>query len=648
MIRLPAVVAAFATAYVAVTANAEDLPPLEAWGELPVVDMVELSPSGALVASRITKEGRDIVVVAQTSANEFITGVNAEAVKPRWLSFVSDEHLVLVASTSNRAGFMGDRFEYSAAHALDIETGDVRTLLNRARELYAYQSGLGRIVGRSPDKKTLYMPAFSGGGGSGKPFYSLYAVSLDKRRERRRVRGSAHTNDWFLDQHGAPLVREDFDDDKNIHSIWALDEKGKKLRLLYEDETERPAFSTVGLTPDRSALVVLSGSAKTGVVSYYLMSIEDGSITGPILERDGLGIERVITDINRVVHGVEYEGFKPSYAFFDEELDKRISTILRRLPDTSAKLVSWSEGFDRLVVEISGGWSSGAYLLFDKGVLQPRVLALSRPAITNEHVAGTRVTEYSAGDGLTIPALLTAKDDVLEAGNAPVIVMPHGGPEAHDRYEFDWLPQFFAARGYVILQPQFRGSTGFGSAFIRAGRGEYGGKMRTDVDDGVRHLVEQGIADPDRVCIVGASYGGYVALASGAFSSELYRCVVAISAVSDVRRMLRTRKSERGSRHWVIDYWEDLYGAEASDKDELREISPALNAGSFRAPVLLVHGRDDTVVPMEQSRVMQKALSKADKDVTFVQLKGEDHWMSRADTRVEMLRAVSEFIGEHL
>ena len=172
--------------------------------------------------------------------------------------------------------------------------------------------------------------------------------------------------------------------------------------------------------------------------------------------------------------------------------------------------------------------------------------------------------------------------------------------------------------------------------------------MQSDLDDGVDFLVEQGIADPQRVCMFGASYGGYAALAAGAFSPDKYRCIVAFAPVADLRRMLSQERRERGRDNWALDYWEGLYGAEASEKEELKALSPVFHADAFKAPVLLIHGKKDTVVRIDQSKAMNKALRKAGKDVTFIQLKGEDHWLTQEDTRIEMLRAAAEFIERHL
>ncbi|MGB5492699.1 MAG: alpha/beta fold hydrolase [Woeseiaceae bacterium] len=631
-----------------VSANAEDFAPLEAYGELPVVGMMQLSPDGTRTVSRIAVDGRDFIAIRDVETNKIVGGANAERVNPRHLRFVNQQHVVLITSTAVRGGLGRGSFDYSMAYSMNAETSEVRMLLQRAKGLYERQGGLGRIVGRSPDGNTVFMPAFTGGGGGDAPYLSLLSVGLDGARERRIARGNKHTIDWFVDQNGVPIIREDFNDEDNVYKIWAVDGKGKEERLLYEEENKLLPFSLVGLTQERDALVIVARSSDTGVASYFLMSVEDGEISGPVLERDGLGVERVITDVNRVVYGVEFEGFLPQYEFFDEMLDKRVAAIKEMLPDTSVRLTSWSEDFSRLLVKVSGGWNSGAYVLFTGSESTPKTLARSRPAIDKEHVVPTRIIDYEAGDGRRIPALVTVREDVAAKGSAPLVVMPHGGPRSHDRFRFEWDVQYLASRGYAVLQPQFRGSDGFGNEHISAGAGEWGGKMQSDVDDGVNYLVEEGLADPERVCIVGASYGGYAALAAGAFSPGMYRCVVAIAPVSDLHRMMRRERSDHGRDHWVLDYWERLQGADLSQKDTLKSLSPAFHADAFTAPVLLLHGKKDTVVPIEQSKIMNKALKKAGKDVTFIQLKGEDHWLSQPDTRLETLRAIAAFIDEHL
>ena len=228
----------------------------------------------------------------------------------------------------------------------------------------------------------------------------------------------------------------------------------------------------------------------------------------------------------------------------------------------------------------------------------------------------------------------------------PVVILPHGGPESRDVAEFDWLSQFLASRGYAVLQPQFRGSVGYGEKFRQAGYRQWGGLMQDDVSDGVRHLIATGVADPSRVCIVGASYGGYAALAGAAFTPELYACAVSISGVSDLPAMIGSTKKNYGSDSDSVAYWIDHIGP-ATDPNTIAK-SPARSASTVRAPVLLLHGADDSVVPIQQSKAMQRALLEAGKPVTFVTLTGEDHWLSRSATRTRVLQELETFLAEHL
>lgn len=171
--------------------------------------------------------------------------------------------------------------------------------------------------------------------------------------------------------------------------------------------------------------------------------------------------------------------------------------------------------------------------------------------------------------------------------------------------------------------------------------------MQDDVSDGVKALIKFGYADPDRVCIVGSSYGGYSALAGGAFSPELYRCVVAVNGVSDLPRMLGDEKRRHGSNHWVVSYWTKVIGDSKHELEKLKQLSPANFAAQFQAPVLLIHSKDDTVVPIRQSRIMKRALKKAGKPVELISLKGEDHWLSVSASRRAMLKAIDRFLDVH-
>jgi dipeptidyl aminopeptidase/acylaminoacyl peptidase len=216
---------------------------------------------------------------------------------------------------------------------------------------------------------------------------------------------------------------------------------------------------------------------------------------------------------------------------------------------------------------------------------------------------------------------------------------------AQDMPGFDWWAQAMASRGYAVLQPQFRGSDGLGWKHATAGFGEWGRKMQTDLSDGVRYLAAQGTIDPKRVCIIGASYGGYAALAGPTLDRGVYRCAVSVAGVSDPESMLNwERHRESSSDNATMRFWTRFMGVKSYDDPKLRDISPLRHAADADVPILLIHGSDDTVVPISQSEDMESALRDAGKPVKFVRLKSEDHWLSRAETREKMLQAAIAFL----
>jgi dipeptidyl aminopeptidase/acylaminoacyl peptidase len=227
----------------------------------------------------------------------------------------------------------------------------------------------------------------------------------------------------------------------------------------------------------------------------------------------------------------------------------------------------------------------------------------------------------------------------------PLVVFPHGGPAARDAPGFDWWAQAMASRGYAVLQVNFRGSGGFGWKFLSSGFGQWGRKMQTDLSDGVRYLAKEGIVDPKRVCIVGASYGGYAAMAGPTLDPGVYRCAAAYAGISDLASFTPWVKNQNGvgSQRYLIRF----LGAESAKDPSLSQISPARNVDKVTVPMLLIHGRDDTVVPLAQSQMMADALRKAGKPVDMLVLNSTDHWLSKGETRLAMLQAITAFLEKN-
>jgi dipeptidyl aminopeptidase/acylaminoacyl peptidase len=254
-------------------------------------------------------------------------------------------------------------------------------------------------------------------------------------------------------------------------------------------------------------------------------------------------------------------------------------------------------------------------------------------------IAPARKVSIAAGDGTILPALLTLPLDP-PAGPIGFVVLPHGGPNAHDSLQFDWIVQFIASRGYGVLQPQFRGSSGYGSAFQRAGYREWGGRMQDDVTDATRWLIDQKLADPKRLCIVGSSYGGYAALTGAAQHPDLYRCVAAIAPVTDVEKLLHDREH--------IEFVEANRNRIAGTSGTVGIPSPVDLAGAISAPVLLIHGKRDFTVPVAHSEEMAARLREAGHKPVVVYIDDSDHFFSHPGGRLQALKALDSFLNANL
>ena len=332
------------------------------------------------------------------------------------------------------------------------------------------------------------------------------------------------------------------------------------------------------------------------------------------------------------------------YFFFDPADQAAWTQIERAFPGEALEFISWSDDRQKLVVRVFGEKSGSVYSLFDRATNQFSILGNYYSGIEPADIAPVKAIHYPAADGLPINAYITVPRGVTPKA-LPLIVLPHGGPQLRDAPGFDWWSQALASRGYAVLQPNFRGSSGLGRDFLIAGYGEWGRKMQTDLSDGVKYLSDHGIVDPQRVCIVGASYGGYAALAGAALQQGIYRCAVSVAGLSNLRDMLDSNRklSDNSSLRFLARY----FGVEDASDAKLDALSPVKHAEDVTIPVLLIHGKQDRIVNPTHSYNMSVALKRAKKSVEYIELAGEDHWLSRAATRAQMLEATVRFLEKN-
>ena len=609
------------------------------YAKLPEKSMVVISPSATKLAYRLTQNGHDMLVVIDLVKGDILRAVIIDEIDPDNVYFIDDNRLILVASKNSRLfGYRG-RHDISVAFSFNLDSGNIHQLMTAGYGIYQGQTSLGGVVGISADGQYAYMPAWQT-----ESRYNLLKVDLTKKKKpRRHKRGTSDTIDYFVNDSGELLARERFNNDKNLHSLEAwLDDSWVKI---FKEETDIRHVSFVGVTPDRKSLVMIRQDDSHGRWAYHTILLKDGTISKPLFSHKDRDVETVLTDINRVVYGVRYSGFKPTYEFFDDKLNKRMRGMAAALPGNALTISDYTPDWSTIIFHMTGTGNSGQFIRYQNGKLD--LLTNARPKITAEYVNDVQATSFQARDGLTIPTLLTLpKGKAVE--NLPAIMLPHGGPESYDKIQFDWLAQYFANQGYLVIQPQFRGSSGFGSNHLQKGRGEWGRKMQDDLTDTIKALAKQGKINAERVCIVGASYGGYAALAGAAFTPELYKCVVSINGVADIPSMLSADRRKHGSNHWVVSYWDKVISNGNLEEDHLEKISPINAINNITAPVLLIHGEHDMVVPFYQSEDMFDEMKDADKQVTFIELENGNHNLSNANNRAKALEAIDKFVKQHI
>ncbi|HEV2748079.1 MAG TPA: alpha/beta fold hydrolase, partial [Allosphingosinicella sp.] len=426
--------------------------------------------------------------------------------------------------------------------------------------------------------------------------------------------------------------------------------EGRNSRLLYR-AANGEAFRTLDRARSRAGeeLIVpalfLGGNValalddRDGFSALYKLDLGSLKLGERVAGVPGYDLAGIVTDYGRSrLLGVQLIEKGPKMLWLDPALAEIQAAFDRSVPGRRALIVSLDKRQHRMLVHVGAADRPGAYYVFDPSLGKMQLLATVNEAIGTAKLHPVRTIGYKARDGVTIAAVLT-----LPSGRPhkalPVVVMPHGGPFARDAETWDWWAQFLADRGYAVVQPNFRGSSGYGTEFARKGEGQWGLAMQNDLNDALAHLAKEGIVDAKRACMVGASYGGYAALRAAQRDAALYRCAVSYAGVSDLAAMLRYDRNFLNSGRRS-----DWLRTQAPD---LKAVSPIHHARDFAIPVLLVHGKEDRRVPVRQSREMAEKLRAAGKNVRYIEQREADHHFSREADRIEFLRALEAFLAEH-
>ena len=629
--------------------------PVEVFGRLPDVADVAISPDGrrlALARNSLTAGSAVSILDIDNSANQ--TGYRvALDTKLRGVSWADNSRVVYLVNQTVRpdgvmpAGFYfrgrPQRIDYWRHGVINTVTGEAHTMIANPEEQWADtgsyfiapiegDDGYARMIGRSADLQSANNV--------------IYRINMDSAHVRNFwPAGTNHdTIDFVLNRRGEVVARFDSDRQSNRWRLYAYD--GTTPRLLWEDVSDYGEPVQIdGMLPDGRLVAQYEDDA--GFSGLYAIDRQSGAVEA-LFRRENAEVSDAINDPwTREIVGVSWIEVETHQQFFDPQLEAARQALAARLSGVGATIESWSQDRARLIVYVEQGLDGGCYYVFEPATGNLRFIAARYPELRNAQLGQRQSITYRARDGTRIPAYLTLPN-VPDPRNLPLVLLVHGGPHGRDTMDFDWWAAFLVSRGYAVLQPNFRGSTGYGDAWEDAGRRQWGDLMQTDVEDGVAALVRSGIADQSRVCIVGGSYGGYSALIGAALTPDRYECAISVAGVSDLITMLDEVIQAGGRDGMSADWWSASIGDRSNDRDAIRGVSPVNFADRVQIPVLLLHGTEDTVVPIEHSRRMQRALQAAGRQVSFVELRGDDHWLSDPQTRIQMLRETETFLRQHL
>jgi dipeptidyl aminopeptidase/acylaminoacyl peptidase len=411
------------------------------------------------------------------------------------------------------------------------------------------------------------------------------------------------------------------------------------LSTVTYQPTGSVGFEPLAVDPDLD--VVYGLDAKDGFTNLYRRAMVEGAPSELVLSQAGVDVDGLVrVGRQQRVVGASYAAEKRIVDYSDPELAKLTKAMAKVFPEgSSVNIIDATQDEKKLVMLVTSDTNPGTFYLFDKTTHQMAELLSMRPQLNGVKLAQMKPVRFPAADGTMIPGYLTLPPGSESAKGLPAIVMPHGGPESRDEWGFDWLSQFFANRGFAVLQPEFRGSTGYGSAWFQKNGFQSWATAIGDVNDAGRWLVAQGIARPDRLAIVGWSYGGYAALQSSVLDPDLYKAIVAVAPVTD----LETLRSE----HLNFTNYQ-IESARIGQGPHVKAGSPAQNADRFKAPVLMFHGDLDRNVGIAESRLMRDRLNSAGKSVELVEFPGLDHQLDSATARTTMLARSEAFLRQSL
>jgi dienelactone hydrolase len=626
--------------------------PAALFGARPHIEQIDLSPDGQSVVYLTPGPGAGTMVVMQrlgASEAQVVLRTDGDPERLSWCSFVTNDRLVCRVNVLIREN---DSFiPYSRLLSMNSDGSQPQLLGQRQSFFDAYIRQFdGEIIDWMPDSDGTVLMSRSYVPEAGRIGTRLVREQQGLGVDRVDVRTLRSTS---VERANDRATRYISDGRGNVRMMATLPARGSTgqmgSRIVYyyrtgasgewRDFSEYDMLSREGMYPlavdaEQNAAYVIR--RLNGRDALYRVSL-DGTMATELVHADAqVDVDGVVFSSrgSRVI-GVTFADESRRVIYFDQDYGNLARALSRAVPNLPLiDFVESSNDGNRLLIHAGSDSDPGRYFLFDRGSRTLTEIALVRPPLENVRLANVRPVTYPAADGTVIPAYLTLPPG-SDGRNLPAVVLPHGGPEARDEWGFDWLPQYLANQGYAVLQPNYRGSAGYGEAWLQQNGFRSWRTSIGDITAGARWLASQGIADPRRMAIVGWSYGGYAALQSGVTEPDLFRAIVAIAPVTDLQQVKDDARYFTSARN-VAEY--------IGDGPHVAEGSPLRHAARINAPVLLFHGERDLNVLAGHSRRMHDALRDAGKRSELTVFPGLEHDLADGDARRRMLERIGAFL----